>query len=83
MAIAEQGDLQGAAAALSYAVALAAHNEEALFALASVQAALGNKPAAELALQRVLAATPPNGEARHLLAALHGAPIMAPDENYS
>jgi len=82
-ALAEQGDLEGAAAALSTAAASGTHNDEALFAVASVQTELGNKTSAELALQRILAMTPTNGEARHLLAALHGAPIMAPEENYS
>lgn len=83
MALAEQGDLEGAAAALTKAVSSPAHNVEALFALASVQTALGNKTSAELALQRVLAETPDDSEARHLIDALHGAAISAPRQNYS
>lgn len=82
LTLAEQGDLESAAAALSTAVAHT-HNSEALFALAAIQTELGNKTAAELALQRVLAAEPDNSEARHLLVAVHGAGISAPDENYA
>ncbi|MCA0199444.1 MAG: tetratricopeptide repeat protein [Proteobacteria bacterium] len=82
LTLAEQGDLPAAANALSRAAA-SSHHSEALFALAAVQSALGHKSAAELALQRVLAAEPDNGEAKHVLNALHGAPIFAPDESYA
>jgi predicted TPR repeat methyltransferase len=82
LALAEQGDLQGASTALSAAVANT-HNSEALFAYAAVQNELGNKGASELALQRILTSEPHTSEARHLLAALHGAAIAAPEEGYA
>jgi predicted TPR repeat methyltransferase len=82
-ALAEQGDLDGAAASLSRAVTTGSHNAEALFTLADVQTALENRPAAELALQRVLADAPDNLEARHLLAALHREALSAPKSGYA
>ncbi len=82
LALAEQGDLPGAAAALSKAVA-ETHHTEALLALASIQNSLGERPLAELALQRIGVDDPNNNEAKHLLNALHGAAISAPDEHYA
>ncbi|MGE3335083.1 MAG: tetratricopeptide repeat protein [Rhodospirillaceae bacterium] len=82
LALAEQGDLGGAADALSAAVEKA-HHTEALLALATLQNVAGDKRLAELALQRIAVEEPNNSEAKHLLNALHGAALSAPEETYA
>ena len=49
-----------------------------LIAMYTVESLAGNMDAAERALQRVLTLDPRNGEARHLLAAMHGEPMANP-----